>query len=84
MALFDKIHEKLPDNRTGRTVIGLALIVFGLMAFLPIFTILFIPLGIAVLAFDHEWARNILRRTRDFLTRARQRHEARRAGRSNN
>ena len=83
MSLFDKIHAKLPDNKAARTFIGLGLIVLGLFAFLPIFTVLFIPVGIAILAFDHEWARNILRRVRDFLHRARQRSDAKRAGRIN-
>jgi len=84
MSLFDKIHAKLPDNRAARTLIGLGLIVLGLFGFLPILTILFIPIGIAVLAFDHEWARRVLRKTRDFLHRARQRSDARRSGRANN
>lgn len=82
MAFFDKVHEKLPNNRTARTIIGLGLIIMGLLAFLPVFTILFIPVGIAILAFDHEWARNWLRKTRDFLHRARQRSDAKRAGRT--
>jgi len=45
-----------------------------------ILTIILIPLGIAVLAFDHEWARNILRKVRDWLNGARESHERRQKG----
>ena len=78
---FDRIYDKLPKSRNGRTFIGAGLIILGLFGFLPILSFLLIPIGIAVLAFDHEWARKVLRSVRDFLTRMRQRHEAKRAGR---
>ena len=77
---MDKLYNYLPKSREGRTVVGLGLILFGLFTSATILTIVLIPLGIAVLAFDHEWARNILRRVRDFLNGARKSHEARPKG----
>lgn len=81
MASFDKVYDKLPKSRGARTLIGAGLIVCGLFGFLPVLSFLLIPIGIAVLAFDHEWARNILRKVRDWLSQARNRHEAKKAGR---
>jgi len=78
---FDRVYDKLPKSRGGRTVIGAGLIILGLFGFLPILSFLLIPIGIAILAFDHEWARKVLRSVRDFLTRMRQRYEARKAAR---
>jgi len=74
---IDKLYDYLPKTREGRTMVGLGLIVFGLMSSAAILTIILIPLGIAVLAFDYEWARNILRRVRDFLNNTRDKHERR-------
>lgn len=76
---FDQIHDKLPKSRGGRTAIGVGLIILGLFGFLPVLSFLLIPIGIAILAFDHEWARGVLRSVRDFLTRIRQRSDARKA-----
>jgi len=74
---IDKLYDYLPKTREGRTMVGLGCIVVGLMASAAILTIILIPLGIAVLAFDYEWARNILRRVRDFLNNTREKVEAR-------
>lgn len=81
MASFDKVYDKLPKSRQLRTLIGAGLIVAGLFGFLPVLSFLLIPIGIAILALDHEWARKILRAVRDWLTRARARHDAKKAGR---
>ena len=75
---IEKIYDHLPKSKRGRTVVGLLLVCFGLFTSAALLTIILIPLGIVVLAFDHAWARNILRKVRDFLNGARLRFEARR------
>ena len=74
---IEKIYDYLPNTKEGRTIVGLALIVFGLFASVGIFTIVLIPLGIVVLAYDYEWARNALRTVRDWLSRTREKNDAR-------
>lgn len=72
---IEKVYDYLPKSKEGRTMIGLLLIVVGLFASGAILTIILIPLGIVVLAYDYEWARNILRRVRDWLNGARKRSD---------
>ncbi len=79
---IEKVYEYLPKSKEGRTVIGLLLICIGLFASGAILTIVLIPLGIVVLAYDYEWARNILRRVRDWLNGARKRSDKKGAERS--
>jgi len=79
---IEKVYDYLPKSKEGRTVIGLLLIVVGLFASGAILTIVLIPLGIVVLAYDYEWARNILRRVRDWLNGARKRSDKKGAERS--
>ncbi len=75
---IEKIYDYLPNSKEGRTVVGLLLICIGLFTSAAILTIILIPLGIVVLAFDYAWARKILRGVRDFLNNTRQKHERRR------
>ncbi len=79
---IEKVYDYLPKSKEGRTVIGLMLIVVGLFASGAILTIVLIPLGIVVLAYDYEWARNILRRVRDWLNGARKRSDKKGSERS--
>jgi len=72
---IEKLYDYLPKSKEGRTMIGLLLIIVGLFASGAILTIVLIPLGIVVLAYDYEWARNILRRVRDWLNGARKRSD---------
>jgi len=74
---IEKIYEYLPKSREGRTLVGLGMIMFGLFSSAAIFTIVLIPLGIIVLAYDYEWARNLLRKVRDGLSSMRSSSEAR-------
>ena len=79
---IEKVYDYLPKSKEGRTVIGLLSICIGLFASGAILTIVLIPLGIVVLAYDYEWARNILRRVRDWLNGARKRSDKKGAERS--
>ncbi len=65
---IEKIYEYLPSTKEGRTLVGLGLVLFGLFSSAAIFTIILIPLGVIVLAYDYEWARNLLRKVRDLLS----------------
>ena len=72
---IERVYDYLPNSKEGRTVIGLLSICIGLFASGAILTIILIPLGIVILAFDYEWARNILRRVRGWLNGARERSD---------
>lgn len=76
--MVDRIYKHLPKNKLGRIIVGVVLIILGFFGFLPILGFWMIPLGIAVLAFDLEFARVILRKTRDGLTWLRLRVDGRR------
>ena len=47
----------LPGNRIARTAIGVALIVFGFLGFLPILGFWMIPLGLIILSIDSHFIR---------------------------
>lgn len=73
---IEKIYDYLPHTKEGRTLLGLGLVLFGLFTSVGLITIVLIPLGIIILAYDYEWARNLLRKTRDFLNSLRSRQES--------
>jgi len=79
---IEKIYDYLPNSKEGRTLVGLGMVLFGLFASAAIFTIVLIPLGIVILAYDYEWARNCLRKVRDGLSSLRGRTEAREKSKS--
>jgi len=56
-------HIKLPRSRARRIALGVALILAGLVGFLPVVGFWMIPLGIAVLSIDLPVARRLRRRT---------------------
>ena len=76
--MVDRFEKHLPKNKLGRMIVGVVLIILGFFGFLPILGFWMIPLGIAVLAFDFEFARAILRKIRDSLTWLRLRLDGRR------
>jgi len=80
---IEKIYEYLPNTKEGRTILGLGLVLVGLFASAALFTIVLIPLGIIVLAYDYEWARNALRNFRDFLNSIRDKSDSRARNRRN-
>ena len=48
---------KLPESRIVRLGLGVALIVGGLLGFLPVVGFWMLPLGLAVLSVDIPWVR---------------------------
>lgn len=80
--MVERIHKHLPKNKLGRTIIGVIFIILGFFGFLPILGYWMILVGLAILAFDFEFARAALRKIRDALTWLRIYFENRRAGRT--
>ena len=58
---FGKHTINLPRNRMARTVVGVALIIFGIFGFLPVVGFWMIPLGLLVLSIDSAWVRRLRR-----------------------
>lgn len=57
------IHKvKLPQSRTVRVLLGVALVIGGLVGFLPVVGFWMLPLGLAVLSIDIPWVRRQRRR----------------------
>lgn len=68
-----KFHlDRMPVVRkVVYSVIGLTLLLLGIaMVVLPGPAIIFIPLGLAILASEYAWARRIMRRGRVFVEKA--------------
>jgi len=51
----------LPKSRIARVVIGVLLILFGILGFLPVVGFWMIPLGLLVLSIDLPWVRRMRR-----------------------
>lgn len=56
-------HVTLPRSRGLRISLGIALVLGGLVGFLPILGFWMVPLGLFVLSFDFHAARRLRRRT---------------------
>jgi hypothetical protein len=72
-----KFHlDRMPVVRkVVYSVIGLTILLLGIaMMVLPGPAIIFIPLGLAILASEYAWARRIIRRGRVFVEKARRSH----------
>ncbi|MGB8818001.1 MAG: PGPGW domain-containing protein [Rhizobiaceae bacterium] len=52
----------LPRSRAARVAIGVALIFFGILGFLPVLGFWMIPLGLFVLSQEFGWIRRLRRR----------------------
>ena len=52
----------LPTSSTARIALGVALIVGGMLGFLPVLGFWMIPLGVVVLSIDVPWVRRRRRR----------------------
>lgn len=57
------LRDRLPRSRLLRVLLGIALLIGGVLGFLPILGFWMIPLGIAVLATDSPAIRRLWRRT---------------------
>lgn len=55
-----EIH--MPQSRSARVAIGIALIFFGFLGFLPVLGFWMIPLGLFVLSQEFGWIRRLRRR----------------------
>jgi len=53
---------KIPESKFQRLILGWALIVGGLLGFLPIVGFWMLPLGIVILSVDYHFARRLKRR----------------------
>lgn len=62
MSLMDKIKNNIPNNRTGRLIVGILLVFFGILGFLPVVGFWMIPLGLLVLSVDFPVVRRLRRR----------------------
>jgi hypothetical protein len=62
---------KLPRSRLARLGIGGALIVFGVLGFLPILGFWMVPLGLLVLSIDLPVVRRLRRRAEVWILRRR-------------
>ncbi len=66
---------KLPKSRFTRILIGLALIVGGVLGFLPVLGFWMIPLGVLILSYDLPLVRRWRRQWQVKYSRWRQRRE---------
>ena len=69
----------LPGNRLARIVIGIVLVLFGLVGFLPILGFWMVPLGLIILSADVPAVRRLNRRVSVALSRWWTGRKARRA-----
>lgn len=53
---------RLPHSKLGRLIVGMALVIGGILGFLPVLGFWMIPLGLAVLSVDIPWVRRRRRR----------------------
>ncbi|MCP5367694.1 MAG: hypothetical protein H6907_06045 [Hyphomicrobiales bacterium] len=63
MRILDRHGLRLPASRGRRIALGWALVVGGILGFLPVLGFWMIPLGMAVLSVDLPWFRRLRRRT---------------------
>ena len=59
---FANRHFHLPQSKPIRIGLGILLVAFGLVGFLPVVGFWMIPLGLLVLSHDFAWARRHRRR----------------------
>jgi hypothetical protein len=63
------LRDNLPRSAWLRVPIGVFLVIFGILGFLPIVGFWMFPLGLAVLAIDYPPARRLGRRLMVFVGR---------------
>jgi purine-cytosine permease-like protein len=56
-------HIKVPRHRPLRVLLGIALVVGGILGFLPVLGYWMVPVGLAILAIDFAFARRLKRLT---------------------
>jgi len=60
-------RENLPRSRAARIALGVALVVFGLLGFLPILGFWMVPVGLGILAIDIPAVRRFTRKAKIVL-----------------
>jgi hypothetical protein len=65
-------HIHMPHSRGARVAIGVALIFFGFLGFLPVLGFWMIPLGVLVLSYEFAAVRRLRRRAVVWWERRRQ------------
>ncbi len=70
-------RDSLPKSRAARIAIGVALVVGGILGFLPILGFWMVPVGIAILAIDIPIVRKFVRKVKSVYGRWRQRGKPR-------
>lgn len=70
-------RDKLPKSRAARIAIGAALVVGGILGFLPILGFWMVPMGLAILAIDIPVVRKFVRQVKLAYGRWRQRNTSR-------
>lgn len=66
-----RLRRTMPRSRLGRQVLGGALVVGGLLGFLPVLGFWMVPLGLVVLSVDSPRLRRLRRRAASRLGRTR-------------
>ena len=66
--VFDR-ELTLPQSRTLRVAVGVLLVVFGMLGFLPVLGFWMIPLGLLVLSYEFALIRRLRRRVVVWFTR---------------
>ena len=59
---FGKHRIGVPRSPVLRLILGVALILGGMVGFLPVLGFWMIPLGLGVLSYDFHWARRLRRK----------------------
>jgi len=73
------VGKVTPNSRAGRVVLGVALIIGGILGFLPVLGFWMIPLGLLVLSVDFPAVRRFRRRYEVKIGRAWQKWKAKRS-----
>ena len=77
--MFNELFHKLKTHpsRGLRISVGILLVIFGLLGFLPVLGFWMIPLGVILLSVDFHWARHTRRKFEIWYGRRKQKRQAR-------
>lgn len=67
--MMKSFKNKIPSSKTGRIFVGVLLVIFGILGFLPVLGFWMIPLGLVVLSIDFPYVRRKRRRAEVSLGR---------------
>ena len=77
--MFKNLFNKLKSHpsRGLRISVGILLVIFGLLGFLPVLGFWMIPLGVILLSVDFHWARRMRRRFETWYGRRKHKRQVR-------